>query len=274
MLKNKLLYKLIITIVLLSTLGLAACTTGTDAAEAIPTPDAAVAAESNQASDTGMAENAAQNGNATVKAASNAKANMQEIVPAGELTETEIEGLTYMREEEKLARDVYLTLYDQWNLPIFNNIAKAEQMHTDAVKNLLVTYSITDPVTNDEIGVFTNPDLQSLYDQLVEQGSQSVEEALKVGLAIEEIDILDLKEYLAETDDPNIQQVYQNLMMGSGNHLRAFVGNYQRQTGDTYAPQYLSPEDYQSILNAGNNQGSGGGYGKGNGQGGGRRNSN
>ena len=119
---------------------------------------------------------------------------------SGDLTEVEAEGLIFMREEEKLARDVYLTLYDQWNIPIFQNIARSEQTHTDAIKNLLDTYGLVDPMVNDKIGVFVNPDLQALYDQLVEMGSQSLSDALKVGIAIEEIDILDLKKYIAQTD--------------------------------------------------------------------------
>ena len=39
------------------------------------------------------------------------------------LTDDEAAALAYLREEEKLARDVYLTLADTWQLPIFANIA-------------------------------------------------------------------------------------------------------------------------------------------------------
>ena len=284
MFKNNQTKKLLVITVLIASLGLAACSTATNAAEAVPQQEAVTQQEAvpaqgyNNANESAQANGASQNGNQGSGYQSDGTAHAALDPNAAAPTDAEIEGLLYMREEEKLARDVYLTLYEQWNLPIFQNIAKAEQMHTDAVKSILDLYAIEDPVTNDEIGVFTNPDLQSLYNQLVEQGSQSVEEALKVGLAIEEIDILDLKEYMAETDNPNIQQVYQNLMMGSENHLRAFVGNYQRQTGETYAPQYLTPEEYQAIVSSGNMQENGGGYGQGKGQGkgqgGGRRNSN
>ena len=165
-------------------------------------------------------------------------------------TEAEAEGLLFMREEEKLARDVYLTLYEQWGLNIFQNIAFSEQSHTDAVKALLDKYSLEDPMKSDERGVFENPVLQALYDQLVAQGSQSLGEALKVGAAIEEIDILDLEEYIAQTDKDDIQRVYENLLKGSRNHLRSFVSTIQRQTGETYQPQYLSAEAYQAIVSS------------------------
>ncbi|MCP4143444.1 MAG: DUF2202 domain-containing protein [Chloroflexi bacterium] len=59
----------------------------------------------------------------------------------GEISQAETDGLAFMREEEKLARDVYLTLYEQWELRPFSNIAESEQKHTDAVKNLLGPYA-------------------------------------------------------------------------------------------------------------------------------------
>ncbi len=189
------------------------------------------------------------------------------------LTEDEIEGLRYMREEEKLARDVYLTLYETWGQAIFQNIASSEQQHMDMVLTLLNTYGIEDPAAGNDVGEFTNPELQALYDQLVAQGRQSLADALKVGAAIEEIDILDLQARLAQTDRADIQTVYENLMHGSENHLRAFAGTLERQTGEVYQPQYLSPEAYEAILQATsgqNGQGRGRGRGAGQGQGWGR----
>lgn len=165
------------------------------------------------------------------------------------LTPEEVNTLLYMREEEKLARDVYLAMYDIWDLQLFKNIARAEQTHTDAVKTLIDRYGIADNFSA-EYGVFINPDLQALYVQLVAQGSQSLGDAIKVGAAIEEIDILDLEESLAETDKADITRVYQNLLRGSYNHLRAFVSTLARQTGEVYAPQYMETEAYSEIVPA------------------------
>jgi hypothetical protein len=168
-------------------------------------------------------------------------------VQQGVLSETEADALLYMREEEKLAHDVYVTLYNQWQLPVFQNIANSEQTHTEAVKTLMDRYGLQDPAST-EVGVFTDQTLQSLYDQLVMQGSQSLVEALKVGAAIEEIDILDLEERIAQTDKEDIILVYENLMKGSRNHLRSFVSTLQRQSGETYQPQFLSLDAYQEII--------------------------
>jgi len=138
------------------------------------------------------------------------------------LTDDETYWLTYMREEEKVARDVYLTLNDKWKLRIFNNIAASEQTHMDAIKKLLDTYSIPDPAAGKGIGEFTNPDLQKLYNDLILQGSISKVEALNVGVIIEETDIDDLNEAIASSQHNDLETVYNNLLQGSLNHLDAF----------------------------------------------------
>ncbi len=102
-----------------------------------------------------------------------------------------------MREEEKLAGDVYRYFYDLWGSTIFQNIASSEDAHTDAILDLLNQYGIEDPASADP-GVFSNPDLQALYDELTAMGSNSLKEAFLVGAAIEEIDILDIEEYIAQ----------------------------------------------------------------------------
>lgn len=129
--------------------------------------------------------------------------------------------LLFLMEEEKLAHDVYLTLGALWGNQIFSNIQNSEVSHQDQVAALLPTYGLTDPRSS-EVGVFTNPDLQAFYDQLIAQGSQSVTEAFKAGVAIEERDIADLQAAIDSTQDPAILNVLQTLKRGSENHLRAF----------------------------------------------------
>ena len=135
------------------------------------------------------------------------------------LSDAEIAGLKLMREEEKLARDAYMALHDEWNVPIFNNIANSEQTHTDAVKTLLDTYGIEDPVSTDDRGIFTDQKLQTLYDDLVNQGGASLLEALIVGATIEDLDLKDLNELIAQTENQDILLVYNNLRKGSRNHI-------------------------------------------------------
>ncbi|WP_297127015.1 DUF2202 domain-containing protein [Thermococcus sp.] len=170
-------------------------------------------------------------------------------IPAEQLTEEEKQGLLWMREEEKLARDVYLTLYEKWKLPIFQNIAKSEQTHMDSVKLLLEKYDLPDPVADEAVGKFSNPELQKLYNELVEKGSKSEIDALEVGAMIEELDIVDLQKWISKTDKQDIITVYENLMKGSRNHLRSFVSQLEKY-GVTYEPQYLSKEEYEQIINS------------------------
>ncbi len=183
------------------------------------------------------------------------------------LTPAEQDALVYMREEEKLAHDVYMALYARWQLPLFNNIASSEQVHTETVQTLLERYGIADPASS-EAGVFVNAELQSLYNTLVAQGSQSLADALKVGALIEETDIQDLQQSLASIQQADIRVAFENLKAGSENHLRAFTSTLQRQTGETYQPQVLSAEAYNAILSAAQSTGMAGmGNGNSNGKG-------
>ncbi|NJF24163.1 DUF2202 domain-containing protein [Thermococcus sp. Bubb.Bath] len=166
------------------------------------------------------------------------------------LSDEEASDLLYMVEEEKLARDVYLTLYNETGLTVFERIAQSEQSHMDAVLSLIEKYNLTAPSTLDQVGVFENSELQALYDQLIGQGSQSTVDALKVGALIEEIDIKDLGGWIANTDNEDIKQVYSNLMAGSENHLRAFVRNLESQ-GVEYTAQVLPQEQVDKILAGG-----------------------
>jgi hypothetical protein len=166
-----------------------------------------------------------------------------------ELTTNELEWLIFMREEEKLARDVYTVLGDKWKLNIFSNIADSEQTHTDAVKDLLATYNIEDPVVNDTVGVFSSPIIQKLYDDLVAQGYTSSLDALIVGATIEDLDIHDLDKAISETKKTDILKAYENLQKGSRNHLRAFIKNIEKN-GGTYTPTYITQDMFDEIVSS------------------------
>ncbi len=149
-------------------------------------------------------------------------------VSAAALSDTDVTSLTWMREEEKLARDVYISLYKMWRLPVFDNISKSEQTHMDAILTLLNRYGIDDPASSD-VGVFNNQTLQDLYDDLIAKGNNSIIEALEVGVDIEVLDIADLAAEIAVTNLKDIKRVYTNLMNGSWNHYNAFVSNLAKR---------------------------------------------
>ncbi len=169
-------------------------------------------------------------------------------LPMGELTDAEISGVIFMREEEKLARDVYLTLYDKWSLLPFKNISKSEQVHMDAVLNLLNRYGLEDPAEGNDIGEFTDAHLQELYDELIERGLQSKVEALKVGALIEEVDIEDLQRLLDnDIKSQDVQFVLSNLKRGSTHHLKAYV-NVLKRYNFNYVPDILDIEEFNEIV--------------------------
>ncbi len=216
-----------------------------------------------------------------------------ETLPGGTLSDDEKAALIYLREEEKLARDVYTVLGTKWEKRIFDNIAGAEQRHMDLVKALLDRYEIEDPVTDDAAGVFTNPGLGKLYTALVASGEASLEQALLAGATIEDKDIFDLYALIESSDNADVKLVANNLVKGSRNHLRAFSKNLSKQGTDAYKAQHLEQSVFDEIASSewergvvydengdvlashgghgkgqGHGQGHGQGQGKGKGQGG------
>jgi hypothetical protein len=187
------------------------------------------------------------------------------------LSDAEVADILFMREEEKLAHDVYVTLGELWGTPVFTNISRAETTHMSAVETLIERYRLDDPVGDNPVGVFTDPTLQAMYDDLVATGSGSLVDALTVGALIEEVDIEDLISSINEPDATDVALVWQQLLAGSQNHLKAFTSQLSG-LGIDYQPTVLDSATYDEML-AGAGQGGGtnsNGTGLGTGQQGGR----
>lgn len=193
---------------------------------------------------------------------------------ASGLDATEISHLTFMREEEKLARDVYLTLADHYpDQQVFNRIAtRSEQTHTDTLRDRLDQYNLPDPnpETNNlpsSLGVFTGNAwgwyFKEKFDLLTAKGAVSELDALYVGALIEELDMHDIAICpqvmidrgfsspcgLAYTDEEALQSAYRSLISGSESHLRAYVGQIEAVIGvGNYEAQYLSQTEVDAIL--------------------------
>ena len=195
-----------------------------------------------------------------------------------ELSDAEEEALLFMREEEKLARDVYLGLNEQWQAPVFANIARSEQRHMDAILCLIKKYELEDPVGENAQGVFQNATLQEMYNNLMAQGAGSLKDALTVGATIEDVDIFDLLQNIDNSaiDNGDILAAFTELTRGSRNHLRGFIRQLDI-LGETYQVQYISQEEFNYIISSEREKGSaicgacpnGGGQGNSNGKGGG-----
>lgn len=161
------------------------------------------------------------------------------------LTDTDKEALLFMLEEEKLARDTYIFLNNQWALNQFANIKNSEQMHMDAVENLLIQYNVEYTILPE--GQFENQTLQNFYNQFIVDGAVSQANALQIGATIEDLDIVDLVDYINATSNTALINVFESLQCGSRNHLRSFVFGIEN-AGNTYTPQFLSQEDYDAII--------------------------
>jgi hypothetical protein len=180
--------------------------------------------------------------------------------------------LTFMREEEKLARDVYIKLGGMYpDHPVFGRIDDSEQKHTDAVKAMIEKYGLEDPNTNDNVGVYTGEDygwyFTEKFNLLVERASISELEALYVGAFIEELDMIDINQcpqVIIETeneisdttqcgkiytDNADVSDLYASLLDGSSSHLNGYVKNIEKYIGEgNYQAQILTQEEVDEIL--------------------------
>ena len=169
--------------------------------------------------------------------------------PLSALSTAEADSLAFMREEEQLAHDVYAVSGTLWSPPVFANITASEATHSAAVKALLDRYQQADPLAGLANGTFRTPAFQSLYNSLLATSRVSLIEALKVGAQIEELDMRDITVQKAAIDNADILMVYDNLLRGSRNHLRAFM-KVLIQQGGTYVPQYISQAEFDAIVNS------------------------
>jgi len=203
-------------------------------------------------SDNGLPLLAVHNDGSTDFLVSNLELMINKAAPA---TAQDVELLKHMKEEEKLARDVYVRLYELWGVPVFANISRSEERHLAAVNYLLSVYSPEDTVTAAP-GRFNEGHFQELYDNLTGKGAESLVEALKTGATIEDLDIKDLQDYLALTENENIIMVFENLMKGSRNHLRAF-NRQLTMRGASYEPRYIDQATFEEIISTPVEQGQG-----------------
>jgi hypothetical protein len=169
-------------------------------------------------------------------------------LPQQQLSVDEREAILFLREEEKLARDVYLTLAEHHAPPVFSNIARAEQRHMDAVGLLISRYGLEDPIADDALGAFTNSELKSLYEEFVARGTESLESALRVGATIEDMDLADLAALGDSTDNTDVKLIVSRLSAGSRNHLRAFSRGLARRGHAPYTPTFLDAATVAEIL--------------------------
>lgn len=166
------------------------------------------------------------------------------------LSQTEINDLKVLREEEKLARDVYIYAYNRYGNSIFINISQSEQKHMDKLLVLLNKYNIEDPTLPNK-GEFTNQILQDLYNDLTAQADISLVEALKVGATIEDLDIRDIEDFESRTDKADILNTYDQLKCGSRNHMRSYYSQLE-SNGVTYSTQFISESYLTTIIDSSN----------------------
>lgn len=160
-----------------------------------------------------------------------------------------ITAILLLREEEKLARDVYTTLSWWYDAPVFSNIARSEQQHMNLVALMLDRYGLPDPAEGNGIGEFNDPWVQDLYDDLIAAGAESLVNALFVGAKIEDVDIYHLQHILDHSDYDDVNLIVQNMNAGSRNHMRSFYDALEKR-GETYEAEFIDQFELEEIVNS------------------------
>lgn len=166
-----------------------------------------------------------------------------------ELIAQEKQDLIWLREEEKLARDVYTYAYNLYGEKTFTNVSSSEQRHMDEVQTLLEKYELTDPIVNDSIGVFSSAELRDLYVELTGLADSSLEKAFYVGATIEDLDLKDLSVFASNTTRADLLDTYNKLTCGSRNHMRAYYDKLKAHNV-TYEAQYITATELGVIVNS------------------------
>ena len=161
------------------------------------------------------------------------------------LTAREKDGLLFIWEEEKAARDLYNGLYEKNNMTIFLDLVRSESSHMDQARAVMEKHGLAVPP--DDPGIFQNQTLQEMHDQLLAEGLQSDQDALTVAAVFEEISIVDLEKELSASQADDVRTVYEGLLAGSRKHLRSYVSDLKDQ-GIEYQPRYLEAEEFQEIV--------------------------
>lgn len=166
-----------------------------------------------------------------------------------QLTDAEINSIMSLREEEKVAYDVYTFMFEKYESKVFKNIAENEKDHMDKIKELIIQFNLNDPLSgiSDQKGVFNNKKMQALYDEMIMAGNYGLLDALRAAARFEETDIIDLRNDLSAASDQTVVNTYINLESSSQDHLRALV-KVIKDEGISYKPSYLSKEDFDKIM--------------------------
>ncbi len=174
--------------------------------------------------------------------------------PQAELSAQQKSHLIQLYDEEKLAHDIYVEFYAQHNYKPFSHHSEAEAKHMVAVADILTLYGLDIP--QNPAGIFDNAEYQTAYDDWLPKGLADGKDALYIAAYIEEMDILDLMDaitQIAETDD--IKAMYEKLLAGSENHLRAYNKFIFMELGITYQPQIMDQALFDTIMAGGGGHG-------------------
>lgn len=117
------------------------------------------------------------------------------------LSGQELDGLISLVEKQKLHRDVYLTLFNATNKPLFNELYQTDENMYMLLTDQIEDYGFKNPVLYFGIGEFRNPDIQNVYDDFQTAISSGIYQALEFAILMEESNAEEVNQYLGCIED-------------------------------------------------------------------------
>ncbi len=140
------------------------------------------------------------------------------------LSGQELEGLTLLVEKHKLHKDVYFTLFEKTNNPLFDNLYHSDAQLFDLLSNKIADYGQINPVGKMGVGEFRSLEIQNLYDEFLKTFETGMIQTLTFAIEMEEGTSEDIQNCLAQIEgNGDIALLYTDLLTESISQLDALV---------------------------------------------------
>ena len=163
--------------------------------------------------------------------------------------------VVWMHDSERLALNLNQAFYDDWGEPLFASIAAAKPRYMDKLLDLIDWYDIRwfGDISN-EPGFYTDERNADAFDELVERGKSSLQNALLAAAYVEESNIseyrasisgLEMWYYIPGDGMQLLVDAYHDLLNAAYVNLTKLVSRV-----DGYSAQILTQADVDAIIEA------------------------
>jgi len=171
--------------------------------------------------------------------------------PYADLSDLEIDGIRFIREEEKASKDYVLSMDILFDENLLDQLYEVERTHYQAGLFAIEKYGLADPTSGKARGNFTSPNIQAFYDTAISDGQGGTSDAIHAAARLQEASYVTITNQLNRVaNNRDLRMVYHALATATRNHIRLTISRLD-ELGLTYEPRFLSVSDFQDIIRGG-----------------------